>query len=201
MFGGHTVGHGNVQVTLPGHLSWFVYGLLRCWNTNRSLVQASFPTIHNFWKIQIEEHNNREIYNCAMLPFTLSAHRVWTCYFVFRNMCKNFARCHFKPLWTVMSKIILLKTKVTFFQCILFLTAHSCAQSFGRKRMTAWHRGRVSVIIIILNLGLELWSEQQTLRGWATFQVTASECDEPRRDEVVHVLSSSAQVFFPIMTW
>jgi len=37
--------------------------------------------------------------------------------------------------------------------------------------------------------------------GLFTFQVASSECHKPRRDEVVHVGASAAQVLFPIMPW
>lgn len=36
----HTVGHGDVQIALPGHLPRFVYGVLRYKNTTGLLFMA-----------------------------------------------------------------------------------------------------------------------------------------------------------------
>lgn len=114
---------------------------------------------------QIKDNNNREIYNCVMLPFTLSAHKVWTCYFVFRRMCKIFARCHFKPLWTVMSKLYLSKTKVTFFLYFFLFRRLSSVQSHLAERcMTTWRFGLGIQVLIFLNLSFELWSEEDIKR-------------------------------------
>lgn len=58
----------------------------------------------------------------------------------------------------------------------------------------------VSEMMIVLIIPI-LWSDEQITRMDFTFQVATSERHEPRRDEVVHVLASAAQVFFPIVPW
>lgn len=59
------------------------------------------------------------------------------------------------------------------------------------------NRSSVSEMIILPRSGKKNDNEWLIF----TFQVTTSECHEAGGDEVVHVLASAAQVFFPIVAW
>lgn len=46
-----------------------------------------------------------------------------------------------------------------------------------------------------------LLGEEYTVKKDFTFQVATTKCHKPRGDEVVHVLASTAHVFFTIVSW
>lgn len=67
--GERTVGDGEVQIALPGHLPRFIYGMLRCKNiTTGLLFTAHFHsnTASDLSELQ-KEDNSGVIYYCAML--------------------------------------------------------------------------------------------------------------------------------------
>lgn len=193
-FGGRTVRHGDVQVPLPGHLARLVDGMLRCKNT----TSLQFRTWSNSASDSFKRKRTIAEDSCCLHTSCLQSMEVLlclqTCGFNHRKI-KNFARCHFKPLWVVMSNFHWAETKFTFWN-FFFLTAQSWAQSFGRKRTTAWHGGCACEVIVNLNC-----EDRNPQRGRTTFQVATSERNEARGDEVVHVWTSNSQVVFPVMTW
>lgn len=64
-----TVGEGDVHVALPGHLPRFVYGVLRCKETNNnSNGPVCLQLVRHSGFIETpNEDNGRQIYYCAAL--------------------------------------------------------------------------------------------------------------------------------------
>lgn len=67
-FGERTVGDGDVQLALPGHLPRFVDGVLRCRNTTTGLLftARSHADTHSL-QLQMKDNSGGEIFRRAML--------------------------------------------------------------------------------------------------------------------------------------
>lgn len=84
-FGERTVGDGDVQLALPGHLPRFVDGVLRCRNTTTGLLftARSHADTHSL-QLQMKDNSGggkSSVVPCCTLG-TLAAYQVRKCYFV-----------------------------------------------------------------------------------------------------------------------